>query len=64
MESIEDFSFRNYEKLKEPAIKTKSVEKKDKKKTPLDRLFSGVKNNDYAAKDIFQSDNGKRYVAE
>ena len=40
-----------------------ATEKTEKQKTPLEVLFSGVTNN-YTAKDIFQSDDGKRYMAQ
>ena len=63
MESIEDFSFRNTEKLKDAGIKTKAVpvgQVKDEGKTPLDRLFFAVVKNNINTKDVFQSDRGKR----
>ena len=63
MEDRKDFSFRNTEKLKDvqhAGFKVKSVEQVNRKKTPLDRLFSGVETNNDTAKDIFLSYEGRR----
>ena len=63
---MEDFSFLNTEKLKNvqyaglAGFKVKSVEQVNRKKTPLDRLFSGVETNNDTAKDIFLSYEGRR----
>ena len=68
MESIEDFSFRNTEKSIDAKMRVETVEMKPVKDVQkkgrserLDRLFSLVeKNNTHTAKDIFQSDMGRR----
>ena len=60
---MEDFSFLNTEKLKNvqyAGFKVKSVEQVNRKMTPLERLFSGVKTNNDTAKDIFLSYEGRR----